>query len=420
MRTTLLAATLVAAMPINALQGMVWQGVARAQTAPAPKVSRQISDGVVRLGFLLDMSGPYADVTGPGSAAAARMAVEDFGGTVLGAPVEVVVADHQNKPDIAATTARAWFDTGGVDAILDVAASATALAAADIARAKNKVIVFNGPGAVRLTNEACSPVSVHWAYDTYALANSTAQATVKAGGDSWFFVTADYAFGQDLKRDASAVVKAQGGTVLGSVRVPLNTADFSSFLLQAQGSGAKVVGLANAGADTTNAIKQAAEFGLTQGGQRLAGLLVYISDVHSLGLKATQGMLLTEGFYWDLDDETRAWSKRYFDRVGKMPNMSQAGVYSTVMHYLKAVRKAGTDETGPVMQAMRDTPVDDFYARGGRIRDDGRMVHDMYLFEVKKPEESKGPWDLYKRVATVPGDKAFQPLAASRCPLVKK
>ncbi len=415
-----MAATLVAAMPINALQSMAWQGVARAQTAPAPTVSQQISDGVVRLGFLLDMSGPYADVTGPGSAAAARMAVEDFGGTVLGAPVEVVVADHQNTPDIAATTARAWFDTGGVDAILDVAASATALAAADIARAKNKVIVFNGPGAVRLTNEACSPVSVHWAYDTYALANSTAQATVKAGGDSWFFVTADYAFGQDLERDASAVVKAQGGSVRGSVRVPLNTADFSSFLLQAQGSGAKVVGLANAGADTTNAIKQAAEFGLTQGGQKLAGLLVYISDVHSLGLKATQGMLLTEGFYWDLDDETRAWSKRYFERVGKMPNMSQAGVYSTVMHYLKAVRKAGTDETGPVMQAMRDTPVDDFYARGGRIREDGRMVHDMYLFEVKKPEESKGPWDLYRLVATVPGDKAFQPLAASRCPLVKK
>ncbi|MCF4125652.1 ABC transporter substrate-binding protein [Methylobacterium sp. SyP6R] len=417
MRTTLLAAALA----------VVWQGAACAQQAPAgnpPKtpagISARISDGVVRLGFLLDMSGPYADVTGPGSAAAARMAVEDFGGTVLGAAIEVVVADHQNKPDIAAATARAWFDTGGVDAILDVAASATALAAADIAKAKNKVIVFNGPGSVRLTNEACSPVSVHWAYDTYALAHSTALATVKAGGDSWFFVTADYAFGQDLERDASAVVKANGGKVLGSVRAPLNNADFSSFLLQAQGSGAKVVGLANAGADTTNAIKQAAEFGLTQGGQKLAGLLVYISDVHSLGLKATQGMLLTEGFYWDLDDETRAWSKRYFERVGKMPNMSQAGVYSTVMHYLKAVRKAGTDETAPVMTAMREMPVDDFYARGGRIREDGRMIHDMYLFEVKKPEESTGPWDLYKRVATIPGDQAFQPLSASRCPLVKK
>ncbi|AWN50090.1 ABC transporter permease [Methylobacterium terrae] len=404
---------------------MAWQGIARAQPMPAagPQTisdGQRISNGVVRLGFLLDMSGPYADVTGPGSAAAARMAVEDFGGKVLGAPVEVVVADHQNKPDVAAATARAWFDTAKVDAILDVAASATALAAADIAKAKNKVIVFNGPGAVRLTNEACSPVSVHWAYDTYALANSTALATVRAGGDSWYFVTADYAFGQDLERDAGAVVKANGGKVLGGVRVPLNTADFSSFLLQAQGSGAKVVGLANAGADTTNAIKQAAEFGLTQGGQKLAGLLVYISDVHSLGLKATQGMLLTEGFYWDLNDETRAWSKRYFERVGKMPNMSQAGVYSTVTHYLKAVAKAGTDETAPVMKAMRETPVDDFYARGGRIREDGRMVHDMYLFEVKKPEESKGPWDLYRLVATVPGEQAFQPLSASRCPLVKK
>ncbi|MGF3025162.1 ABC transporter substrate-binding protein [Methylobacterium aquaticum] len=408
---------------------MAWQGAACAQPAPAAHsqqtagtVSRapRISDGVVRLGFLLDMSGLYADVTGPGSAAAARMAVEDVGGKVLGAPVEVVVADHQNKPDIAAATARAWFDTGGVDAILDVAASATALAAVDIAKAKNKVIVFNGPGAVRLTNEACSPVSVHWAYDTYALAKSTAQATVTAGGDSWFFVTADYAFGQDLERDASAVVKANGGKVLGSVRAPLNTADFSSFLLQAQGSGAKVVGLANAGADTTNAIKQAAEFGLTGGGQTLAGLLVYISDVHGLGLKATQGMLLTEGFYWDLNDETRAWSKRYFARVGKMPNMSQAGVYSTVMHYLKAVERAGTDETQAVMAAMREMPVDDFYARGGRIREDGRMIHDMYLFRVKTPDESKGPWDLYTLVATIPGEQAFQPLSASRCPLVKK
>ncbi len=413
MRTTLLAAALAVA----------WQGAACAQQAPAGhsrKTSAGISDGVVRLGFLLDMSGPYADVTGPGSAAAARMAVEDFGGTVLGAAIEVVVADHQNKPDIAAATARAWFDTDRVDAILDVAASATALAAADIAKAKNKVIVFNGPGSVRLTNEACSPVSVHWAYDTYALAHSTALATVKAGGDSWFFVTADYAFGQDLERDASAVVTAKGGKVLGSVRAPLNTADFSSFLLQAQGSGAKVVGLANAGADTTNAIKQAAEFGLTQSGQKLAGLLVYISDVHSLGLKATQGMLLTEGFYWDMNDGTRAWSKRYFERVGKMPNMSQAGVYSTVTHYLKAVQKAGTDDTAAVMTAMREMPVDDFYAHGGRIREDGRMIHDMYLFEVKTPEESKGPWDLYKRVATIPGEQAFQPLSASRCPLVKK
>ncbi|MGY2049941.1 ABC transporter substrate-binding protein [Methylobacterium sp. JK268] len=406
MRKTLLAAAVAAA----------WHGSACAQESGTGR----ISDGVVKIGFLLDMSSLYADVTGPGSEAAARMAVEDFGGKVLGAPIEVVVADHQNKPDIAAATARAWFDTEKVDAILDVAASATALAAADIAKAKHRIIAFSGPGAVRLTNEACSPVSIHWAYDTYALANVTAQATVKAGGDSWFFLTADYAFGHDLERDATAVVKAQGGSVRGGVRVPLNTPDFSSFLLQAQGSGAKIVGLANAGRDTTNAIKQAAEFGLTQAGQKLAGLLVYINDVHSLGLKPTQGMLLTEGFYWDLDDATRAWSKRFFDRTGRMPNMSQAGVYSTVTHYLKAVAKAGTDETDAVMRVMRETPVEDFYAHGGRIREDGRMVHDMYLFEVKRPEDSKGEWDLYKRVATVPGDQAFQPLSASRCPLVKK
>jgi branched-chain amino acid transport system substrate-binding protein len=414
-RTTLLTVLSAAAL------AAAWHGPARAQQAAAPTRSDPaISDRVVKIGFILDMSGIYADVTGPGSAAAARMAVEDFGGSVLGAPIEVLVADHQNKADVAAATARAWFDTEKVDAILDVAASATALAAADIARAKNRIIAFSGPGAVRLTNEACSPVSIHWAYDTYALSNVTAQATVKAGGDSWFFITADYAFGHELERDATAVVKASGGSLKGSVRAPINTPDFSSFLLQAQGSGAKIVGLANAGRDTTNAIKQAAEFGLTQSGQKLAGLLVYINDVHSLGLGPTQGMLLTEGFYWDLDEGTRAWSKRFFERTGRMPNMSQAGVYSTVTHYLKAVRQAGTDETQAVMKVMRETPVDDFYARGGRIREDGRMVHDMYLFEVKTPAESTGPWDLYKRVATIPGDQAFQPLSASRCPLVKK
>ncbi len=344
------------------------------------------------------------------------MAVEDFRRHGAGAAIEVVVADHQNKPDIAAATARAWFDTDRVDAILDVAASATALAAADIAKAKNKVIVFNGPGSVRLTNEACSPVSVHWAYDTYALAHSH-RARHRQGRRRFvvIFVTADYAFGQDLERDASAVVTAKGGKVLGSVRAPLNTADFSSFLLQAQGSGAKVVGLANAGADTTQAIKQAAEFGLTQSGQKLAGLLVYISDVHSLGLKATQGMLLTEGFYWDMNDETRAWSKRYFERVGKMPNMSQAGVYSTVTHYLKAVQKAGTDDTAAVMTAMREMPVDDFYAHGGRIREDGRNDPRHVSVRGQDAGRIEGPWDLYKRVATIPGEQAFP--AVVRVPL---
>ena len=412
MRKTLSAPVLAAALVA------AWCGHAQAQ-------SQKISDGKVRIGLILDMSGVYADVTGPGSAAAAAMAVEDFGKMVLGAPIEVVVADHQNKADVAAATAREWFDTGQVDAILDVAASAPALAVAEIAKAKDRIAVFNGPGAVRLTNEACTPVTVHYAYDTYALANATGLATVKAGGTSWFFIAADYTFGQELARDAGAVVKANGGQVLGEVRAPLNTADFSSFLLQAQGSGAKVIGLANAGRDTTNAIKQAAEFGLTRGdgqggGQRLAALLAYINDVHSLGLPATQGMLLTSGFYWDLDEGTRAFSKRYQGRTGRMPNMSQAGVYSAVTHYLKAVQASGTDATAPVMRAMREAPIDDFYGRGGRIREDGRMVHDMYLFQVKTPAESSGEWDLYKRLATIPGDEAFQPLSASRCPLVKR
>ncbi len=411
MRTTLLAAVIAA-----------WCGHALAQPANQ-KISdeQRISDGQVRIGLILDMSGVYADVTGPGSAAAAAMAVEDFGKSVLGAPIELVVADHLNKADVAAATAREWFDTGGVDAILDVAASAPALAVAEIAKAKEKIAVFNGPGAVRLTNEACTPFTIHYAYDTYALANATGLATVKAGGTSWFFIAADYTFGQELARDAATVVKANGGTVLGEVRAPLNTADFSSFLLQAQASGAKVVGLANAGRDTTNAIKQAGEFGLTGGGgQRLAALLAYINDVHSLGLPATQGMLLTSAFYWDLDEATRAFSKRFMERTGRMPNMSQAGVYSAVTHYLNAVKKTGTDATGPVMQAMRETPVNDFYAKNGTIRADGRMVHDMYLFEVKTPVESKGPWDLYKRLATIPGEQAFQPLQASRCPLVTR
>ena len=379
-----------------------------------------ISNGVVRIGLILDMSGLYADITGQGSVEAARMAVEDFGGKVLGKPVEIVYADHQNKPDIAAAKAREWFDDQQVDAIMDVAASATALAAIEVAKTKNKIVVLNGPGAVRITNEACSPVSVHWAYDTYALAHGTGLATVKAGYDSWFFITADYAFGQDLERDTAEVVKASGGKVLGNVRVPLNTPDFSSYLLQAQSSKAKVIGLANAGADTTNAIKQASEFGIVQGGQKLAGLLVYINDVHALGLKTAQGLVLTEAFYWDMNDDTRAFSKRFFARTQRMPNMSQTGVYSATLHYLKAVQAAGTDATEPVMRTMKATPVNDVFAKNGRIREDGRMVHDMYLFEVKKPEESKAPWDYYKLVATIPADEAFQPLTQSRCPLVKK
>ena len=388
---------------------------AAALAEPADK----ISDGAVRIGLILDMSGPYADVTGIGSLTAARMAAEDVGGKVLGKPIDVLGADHQNKPDLASAKANEWFDREHLDALVDVAASSTALAAQEVAKQRNKIIILNGPATTRLTNESCGPQTVHYAYDTYALANGTGQAVVKHGGDSWFFLTVDYTFGHDLEKDTTNAVKAAGGKVLGGVRHPLNTADFSSFLLQAQASKAKVVGLANAGTDTIQAIKQAGEFGLTRQ-QQLAALLIYITDVHSLGLNVAQGMLLTTGFYWDLNEDTRAWSRRYFERMGKMPNMSQAGVYSATRHYLKAVATAGSDDTAAVMRAMRETPIDDFYARNGRIREDGRTVHDMYLVEVKKPAESKAPWDYYKMLATIPGEQAFQPLSASRCPLVKK
>ena len=373
-----------------------------------------------RIGAILDMSGPYADITGPGSAMALKMAAEDFGGKVLGRPIETLAADHQNKADIAGTTAREWFDAQGVEAIMDVAASATALAANEIAKARNKVIMFSGPGATRLTNEACGPYSVHYAYDTYALSKGTGLATVKQGYNSWFFITADYAFGHDLEKDTSNVVKAAGGTVVGSVRAPLNTPDFSSFLLQAQNSKAKVVGLANAGADMINTIKQAHEFGLQKSGQKLATLLAFISDIESLGLETAQGLLLTEAFYWDLNDDTRAFSKKFEERMKRKPTMAQAGVYSAATHYLKAVAKAGTTDAAAVMKIMKETPINDFFAKGGRIREDGRMVHDMYLFEVKKPSKSKGRGDNYKLVATIPADEAFMPLSESLCPLVKK
>ena len=384
------------------------------------KAQDKVSDGVVKIGMLEDMSSIYADITGLGAVTAARMAVEDFGGKVLGRPIEVVSADHQNKPDIASATVRQWFDVEHVDALMDVAASATALAAIEVARNKNKIVVLNGPGATRITNEACTPISVHYTYDNYALSHGTGAAMVKAGNDTWFFLTADYAFGHDLEQVTADVVKANGGKVVGSIRVPINTSDFSSALLQAQASKAKVVGLANAGADTTNAIKQAAEFGIVRGGQKLAGLLVYINDVNALGLEAAQGMQLTTAFYWDRNEASRAWAQRYFARMKKMPNMTQAGIYSATLHYLKAVQAAGTDETQAVMEKMRATPIDDFFVGNGRIREDGRMVHDMYLYEVKAPAESKAAWDYYKLVATIPAEQAFQPLAQSKCPLVKK
>ncbi|WP_315756951.1 MULTISPECIES: ABC transporter substrate-binding protein [unclassified Bradyrhizobium] len=384
-------------------------GVAHAQSKPPLKI-----------GGILDMSSLYADITGPGSETAAKMAVEDFGGEVLGRKIEVLAADHLNKADLAANIARDMLDNQGVEMIWDVAASATALAAGEIAKARNKIIIFNGPGSVRLSNEACGPYTVHYVFDTFAQANVTGLAAVKSGLDSWFFLTADYAFGQDLEKDTTAVVVKSGGKVLGSVRHPLNTSDFSSFLLQAQASKAKVIGLANAGGDTINAIKQAAEFGLSKGGQKLSPLLAFVSDIDSVGLETAQGLLVAEAFYWDLNDDTRAFTKRFLERTRRVPTSAQAGVYSSVTHYLKAVKMAGTTDADAVMKVMRATPINDMFAKGGRIREDGRMVHDMYLFEVKKPSESKGKSDDYKLLATVSGNEAFQPLEASRCPLVKK
>lgn len=375
----------------------------------------------LKLGAILDMSGLYADITGPGSEMAAKMAAEDFGGEVLGRKIEIIAADHLNKADLSANIARDMLDNQGVEAIVDVAASATALAASEIARARNKIIIFNGPGSIRLSNEACGPYTVHYVFDTYAQANVTGLATVKSGLDTWFFLSADYAFGQDLEKDTTAVVTKAGGKVLGSVKHPLNTSDFSSFLLQAQSSKAKVVGLANAGGDTITAIKQAAEFGLTRsGGQKLSPLLAFITDIDSVGLDTAQGLILAEAWYWDLNDESRAFTKRFQERTKRVPTSAQAGVYSSVLHYLKAVKAAGTTDSAPVMKIMKETPINDMFAKNGRIREDGRMVHDMYLFEVKKPSESKARWDDYKLIATVPAEQAFQPLEASRCPLVKK
>jgi branched-chain amino acid transport system substrate-binding protein len=374
----------------------------------------------LKLGGILDMSGLYADITGPGSETAAKMAVEDFGGEVLGRKIEIIAADHLNKADLAANIARDMLDNQGVEMIFDVAASATALAAGEIAKARGKIIMFNGPGSIRLTNEACGPYTIHYVFDTFAQANTTGLAAVKQGLDSWYFLTADYAFGQDLEKDTTNVVLKSGGKVLGSVRHPLNTSDFSSYLLQAQSSKAKVIGLANAGGDTINAIKQAAEFGLTKGGQKLSPLLAFVTDIDSVGLETAQGLLLSEAFYWDLNDDTRAFSKRFMERVKRVPTAAQAGVYSSVTHYLKAVKAAGTTDAAAVIKVMKETPINDMFAKNGRIREDGRMVHDMYLFEVKKPSESRGRWDDYKLLATVPGNEAFQSLEASRCPLVKK
>ena len=386
----------------------------------ASTAQAQVSDGMVKIGVLTDLSGTYSDLAGAGAVLATRMAIDDFIAAEKPAfKVELVSADHQNKGDIAANKAREWFEKDKVDTATELVTTSVALAVQKIAKDKNKVVLMSGPGSTAITNENCNDVSVHWTYDTYAVANGTAKAVTQTGGKKWFFLTADYAFGHALEKDASGVVKANGGEVTGSVRHPFPGTDFSSFLLKAQSSGAQVIGLANAGGDTVNAIKQAAEFGITPK-QSLAGLLMFITDVHALGLRTAQNMYLTEGFYWDLNDETRAWSKRFFAQHKRMPTMVQAGQYSSVMHYLKAVKAAGTDDTAKVMAQMKKTPVNDFFARNGKIRDDGRMVHDMYLLQVKKPAESKTPWDYYHVKATSPAADAVQPLSASRCPLVKK
>jgi branched-chain amino acid transport system substrate-binding protein len=372
----------------------------------------------VKIGILNDQSGVYADYGGKYSVEAAKMAIEDFGGEVLGHKIEMVTGDHQNKPDLGTAIARRWYDAEGVDMITELTTSSVALAVQELSKEKKKIDIVVGAASSRITGDACTPYSFHWAYDTRALAVGTGGALVKSGGDSWFFLTADYAFGYALEKDTSDIVTANGGKVLGSVRVPLNSSDFSSFLLQAQGSKAKIVGLANAGLDTTNSIKQAAEFGIVKGGQKLAALLMTLSEVHGLGLEAAQGLVLTEGFYWDHDDKTRAFSERFMKRTGHMPSMIHAGTYSATISYLKAVKAAGTKDSEAVAKKLKELPVDDAFAKG-KVLENGRMVHDLYLFEVKKPSESKKPWDYYKELAVVPGDKAFFTAKDSGCPLTK-
>jgi len=391
-----------------------------AATLGAGAAQAQVSDGVIKIGVLSDMSSLYTDLAGAGSVLAARMAVDDFGAASKGMKVEIVSADHQNKPDIGSNVARQWYDVDKVDVIVDTPNSGVALAVNQITRDKGKAFLVSGAASSDLTGKACSPNTIHWTYDTWMLANGTGSAIVKTGGDSWFFLTADYAFGQALERDTEAVVLKGGGKVLGKVRHPLNTQDFSSFLLQAQASKAKIVGLANAGGDTTNAIKQAAEFGIVKGGQNLAGLLVFITDVHSLGLPTAQGLIFTETFYWDQNDQSRAFAKRFAAaNKGIHPTMVHAGVYSAVLHYLKAVDATKSDDGTKVIAQMKATPTDDPLFGKGSIRADGRKIHPAYLVEVKKPAESKGPWDYHKIRATIPADQAFRPLAEGGCPLVK-
>ncbi|MGJ4886944.1 ABC transporter substrate-binding protein [Bradyrhizobium sp. HKCCYLS3077] len=374
----------------------------------------------LKIGVLGDFSSVYSDIGGQGNLEATKLAVEEFGGTMFGKPIEVISADPQNKADIAASISRKWYENEAVDMIIDMPTSATALAGMEMSKQFEKIMIVTDAASSDITGKSCSPYTLHWTYDTYGNAHTVGQAIVKNGGDSWFFITADYLFGHSIERDTGDVVRAAGGKVVGSARHPLNNQDFSSFLLQAQASKAKIIGMANGGGDTINTIKQAAEFGIVAGGQNLAGIVMFISDIHSLGLKLAQGLIITEAYYWDLNDRTRAFGKRFFDKMKRMPTMNQAATYSATLHYLNAVKAAGTRDTKPVLAKMRETPVRDAFTDNGIVREDGRMVHSMFLFEVKKPEESKGPWDYYKVLAEVPGDQAFRPLKDGNCPYVKQ
>ncbi|MEI2734506.1 MAG: ABC transporter substrate-binding protein [Rhodoblastus sp.] len=371
----------------------------------------------LKIGVLTDLNSVYSDIGGKGNIEAAKMAIEDFGGQMFGKPIELVSADA-TKPDVAATLARKWWEQENVDAIIDMPTSATALAVMELSKQFEKPLLITDAASSDITGKACSPYTAHWTYDTYSNAHTVGDAMVKQGGDSWYFVTVDYAFGHSIEKDVSEVVKAAGGKVLGASRHPINTPDFSSYLLQAQQSKAKVIGMANGGGDTINLIKQAGEFGITAGGQNLAGIVMFISDVHSLGLKVAQGLIITEGYYWDKDDRSREFGKKFFARMNRMPTMNQASTYSATMHYLKAVKAVGARDTKPVMAKMREMPVRDYFTQNGVLREDGRMVHSMLLLQVKKPEESKYPWDYYKVLAEVPGDQVFRPLKDGGCPLV--
>ncbi|MCW2242117.1 ABC transporter substrate-binding protein [Azospirillum canadense] len=414
---------ILAATTVLALHAFPWPAAPAAAQQPAgsqPASSpSSASKGPIRIGVLTDLSGSLADLSGSGSVEAVKMAVEDFGSSVLGRPVEVLSADHQNKADVGSQIAADWYDNKNVEVIIDLPNSAVMLAIQEITRRKNKIVFGTAGGSSDFTGKACSPNGIHWVYDTYALAAGTGRTMVKQGGDKWYFITLDYSFGLSLERDTSAFVTGAGGKVLGSSRHPLNSSDFSSYLLQAQSSGANVIGLANAGGDLINTVKQAAEFGITNQGQKLAGLLMFLSDIHALGLETAHGLVLTEAFYWDQNDGTRAFSKRFFERTGRMPTMVQAGDYGAITHYLNAVKTAGTADTATVLKTMHDTPINDFMTKNGRIREDGRVLRDMYLFEVKSPSESKGPWDYYKQLGVIAAADAARPLSESECPLVQ-